>query len=331
MLHHIYTVLVSDHSKFAVLILAFNRPNLVAELLETLSPNDISSIYVSIDGPRNVGDFEKANEIMELLSKFQNQFKIIVRRSNVNLGCCLGVISGIDWFYSQEGNGGIVLEDDCFPKKGYFDFVRKSLDDTRLYDDVGMISAHNPLSKVDVENYKSRFVFINGWYMRSDVWKKLRHAFFEIKLPSRYLDTGQPRRLSEAIFWWATYMRARIGSHDTWDSIFYRAFSELGYVCLVPSSNMIVNKGFGVGATHTTDPKGTIFLDQGEKLASGLYSSKELDDLILKYYFKVKPHHCISPFYKVLRDLIKFRKFPNYEELISNSTSSILTFKKNVL
>jgi hypothetical protein len=315
---------MQQQRRFPVLILAFNRPNLILELLKSLSPEDISVIYISIDGPRNSGDHQKAIEIVEIAQSLQTLIPIKIRKSDINLGCRLGVISGIDWFFTNEIEGGVILEDDCIPESEFFEFLRK-VESQEQSSEIAMISAHNPLRTVNLVNFTSRFIFINGWYMKSSIWKNLRANLFQVKLPSRYLKSNYPRKLSEAIFWWSAYMRARIGIHDTWDSLLYRTICEKGYGCLLPSKNFIENRGFGVDATHTTDPTGSIFLPNGQEMAEKLSSGAELDELILSRYFGVKKRHAVTPFLKVMWDLCKTRKFPNFERQLQMSKPTFIS------
>jgi hypothetical protein len=321
-----YSLEVNKNNRMSVLVLAFNRPQLVRQLLRTLPRHEISSIYISIDGPRNSIDAEKADEIVGIAEEFSRTNSVKVRRGKNNLGCRLGVIAGLDWFFN-EVEEGLILEDDCLPEIELFEFLycnKYKLESG----EVAMISAHNPLGKIEFLDYKSRFVFINGWFMQSNVWRDLRHSMFHIKPPSRFSKTANPRSLSESIFWWAAYARARIGIHDTWDSLFYRAFSFKGYLCLVPGRNLIQNLGFGENATHTTNPDGSILLKNGPKLAEKTKSSAELDSIIATSYFNISKRHAITPFIKVGLDFLKVRHFPDFEKQLRESKSEFIDLRE---
>ena len=119
-------------------------------------------------------------------------------------------------------------------------------------------------------------------------------------------------------------MRARIGIHDTWDSLFYQAFMINEYYCLVPKTNMIENKGFGSEATHTFDSEYSIIMDRGPEIASNLDSSTKLDNEISRTHFKIQPRHKYTPFVKVVTDFLKVRHFPDFEKQMQNSSSEFL-------
>lgn len=318
-----YTSRYSSEVKFVdrmpVLVLAFNRPQMVRDLLRSLPKQEISSVYISIDGPRNSTDSEKADEIMAIAEEFSKSVSVKIRRGKNNLGCRLGVIAGLDWFFN-EVEEGLILEDDCLPETALFEYIHRN--NSRLDSgEIAMISAHNPLGKIDLLDFKSRFVFINGWYMSSRIWSDIRLNIFDIKPPTKFSGTSNKRVLSEAIFWWAAYARARIGIHDTWDSLFYRAFSSKGFQCLVPGRNLIQNLGFGENATHTTDPHGSILLKDGPKIAQNITDAAQLDSIIATSYFKITKLHAITPFAKVARDYLKVRHFPDYQKQLSESKS----------
>ncbi len=314
--------------KLPVLVLAYNRPGLVRELLKTLPPENVSSLYISIDGPRSKHDEFRAQEIIEIADEFSQKIPVVIRHSSSNLGCRLGVIAGLDWFFSHAAEGGLVLEDDCFPKPGFFDFLTQNLILVNT-NKVAMITAHNPLTEVRERYYKSRFAFIYGWYMLGSTWEHIRKGLFEVATPSRFTQTRNPRSWSEATYWWATYARARIGIHDTWDSLFYRVFCKEGFECLVPKVNLIENKGFGEGATHTLDPEGSILLDRHLAAAVDQNSAKELDDLIARHHFKIRMYHCFTPYVRVLRDAIKIKKLPDFDGELQANQATIIELGKH--
>lgn len=309
-----------------ILILAFNRPHLTKELLNRLNEDEISELYVSIDGPRSESDIEKATEIMALIENFSHKLPVNVRLGKSNLGCRLGVIAGLDWFFSQV-QGGLVLEDDCHPQDGLLKFITAN-NERGTQEKIGMISAHNPFREVATENYLSRFIFIHGWYMKSCVWAELRTEIFLVTTPKIFGLRGSCGGIPESVFWWSAYIRARIGLHDTWDSLLYRAFRQRGYLCLVPKVNMIENMGFGAEATHTSNPEGSIFLEDGPELALGLQCPDLLDDIISRRHFKIKSHHMVTPFVRVLLDFIRVRVFPDFEKQIQGAQVSFYTLNK---
>jgi hypothetical protein len=132
--------------------------------------------------------------------------------------------------------------------------------------------------------------------------------------------------MNDAIYWWANSTRARLGGVDTWDGIFSDRMWRLGYQCLIPATNMVKNLGFGPSATHTKDPNGTIFIESKDRNLDHPF-----DAILRKQYFKIKPIHAFSPFYRVFIDYLRsfFRKSPEEKFIINHNKFHLHTFDLN--
>ncbi len=306
-----------DNTNFPILILTFNRPQLLEKLVEHLIRLGASNLYVSIDGPRNEGDVEKQQEILTYLESLKLRVdRLEFIHHYTNLGCKVGVVAGIDWFF-HEVQTGIILEDDCIPEDAFFQFVQDNLNKISTHSKAGMITAHNPL--IDIkhsESVISRYSLITGWCTKAEVWKEIRNDFFQIDFPSKRNKNGNSQSLSEMIFWWAAATRARIGTYDTWDSCFSIQMWKHGKGCLIPPRNMVSNIGFGEEATHTKDPNGSIFLNTEE---SRFPSNRSFDNLLKTEYFRISPVHTYRPLFRVLFELIFTPKKINEEMKIRHS------------
>ena len=294
-----------------VLLIGFNRPELIAAQLQLLGDLGIKKIYVSIDGGRS--DIEQAvcNKTAQVVRDFKFNGQSFLRARDYNLGCGLGVISALDWFFSME-SVGIVLEDDCVPTLETMQYFLENQERLFNENDLGMISAHNPC-QISESNIYSTYIFINGWMSTSEKYSKIRKNLFGFSLPFKTKIPGGRWKLSDAVFWWSTSTRVKLGSHDTWDSPFLENFAQLGFRSLIPSKNLIENVGFGVSASHTKDENGTIFIPS-EVLPNEINQSN-FDSLVRKFHFGIKARHSITPFGKVLRDFIVATR-KNFEEIL---------------
>lgn len=294
-----------------VLLIGFNRPDLIQEQLARLADLNVQKIYVAIDGGRNSNEQSICEQSIAIATNFKFDGQLFLKTRSHNLGCGLGVISALDWFFSIEPHG-IVLEDDCVPSEKTFLFFESNLNELESNSSIGMISAHNPCIHTS-ENIRSSYIFINGWMTTSEKYFKIRQNIFRFRSPFRKRIPGPAWRISDAIYWWATATRVKLGLHDTWDSPFLENFSELEFKCLVPKDNLIQNVGFGSSAAHTKDENGTIFIDPP-------YDTNEIeqlnfDQIVRRYHFGIKRKHAVTPFYKVLRDLLA-RKSKDFESIL---------------
>lgn len=292
-----------------VLVIAFNRPEHTRSLLQRLSSQGVEQVYVSIDGPRNMIEKAKCEEVLAVTRTFSDKMKIAVLHRDHNLGCGLGVTAALDWFFSHV-NFGVVLEDDCLPEGGFFQYFKDYFSKFEDYETQGvsMASAHNPFQTYRSDVISSYFL-IQGWGTTRATWESVRLDFFRLGAPRFSNSAKEKRSLSEGVYWWANATRARVGSVDTWDSMFCDRMWALGKKCLIPSSNLIQNNGFGETATHTKDPSGSILIDLGADIKGSL----DFDCLLRRYYFKIRPRHAITPFLKVLKDCFLFLLRPRIE------------------
>ena len=100
----------------AVLLIAFNRPDLLFQSLTKLH-NSNRTIYISVDGPRHEEDQSSVGQTRNLARKFKqdqvNFGEVHLMFHETNLGCKVAVQSAIDWIFDSEEHA-IVLEDDIF-------------------------------------------------------------------------------------------------------------------------------------------------------------------------------------------------------------------------
>ena len=111
--------------KTPILLLLFNRPDLTKKLILNLKQVKPVKIYINVDGPRknNKNDLKLCKEVINKIKKeIDWKSKIYLNINKKNLGCRHSVSKAIDWFFYHE-KYGIILEDDCIPKKFFLNFV----------------------------------------------------------------------------------------------------------------------------------------------------------------------------------------------------------------
>ena len=90
--------------KSAVLFLIFNRPETTIKVFEKIRAAKPPKLYISADGPRSnrPGELERCEEARKIALgvDWPCEVKTLFRESN--LGCKMGVASGIDWFFQNE-------------------------------------------------------------------------------------------------------------------------------------------------------------------------------------------------------------------------------------
>lgn len=297
----------SKYIETPILVLGFNRPDKILQLLERLRSLGARNVYVSLDGPRNLEEQAICAESRRVALQFSVHFNLFLVSRSKNLGCCLGVVAGLDWFFEQV-DFGIIIEDDCFPEEDMLIELEKKISMVGRDTGIGMLTAHNPFQVWNSPILSEHFL-IQGWATNSSVWREVRNSYFKMTSPQFSRKKRKGRNYSESIFWWANSTRARLGGIDTWDGIFADRMWRLGYKTLVPESNLVLNFGFDDRATHTSDPGGSIFV--------GIDGCEDgdFDQLLKKKYFKISRRHFFTAPLKVIFDFFLSRR-RNFESIL---------------
>lgn len=300
-----------------VLVIGFNRPELMANLLENLKKNGFIKLYVALDGPRNETDITDCQKTYKIVCSHKENFELSLLSRTYNLGCCLGVISAIDWFFSMN-DVGIIIEDDCLPDSEFYEIIANNVEESIDANgkNLEILTAHNPF-EFDFNDRVVRSALIHGWATYSFVWNRIRKDFFKLTFPCWKNTANKRRPISSAFYWWANSTRAKLGVIDTWDGIFADNAWRLGVNTIVPYRNLVNNLGFGPSATHTKNVAGSNLV----KLPVQTLQSYPLDYLLDRYYFEIKSNHIVKSLLRVVLDLIKLPTSPKYEKRLIQDLS----------
>jgi len=237
--------------KTPILILAYNRKDKVEKLINSLKEVKPSNIYISVDGPK---DANGKNEINQVINIFKTKITWDCNRfyniSDHNLGCKKGVVSGINWFFSNVQKG-IILEDDCIPSESFFRFTQTLLNKYSNQKDVSIISGHSRyLNKNEEDYYLINYPMIWGWATWKDRWEK-----FDVNLDNYQLDdlkkviSKYPKDTQR--FFISIFRLCKSNRIDTWDYPLLIHNIIEGNKSIIPKKSLIQNIGFDEAATHT--------------------------------------------------------------------------------
>ena len=306
-----------------VLILAFLRHHGVKRLIESCLENDVSRIYISIDGPRSDSDRSTQQEMLEIIQEFRTvaPTQIFVQRHEQNLGVGVGVISGLDWFFSHEDSGHI-LEDDLHVDSNFFAFSRLALLEFADHELVKMISGSQLIPIVPTGNnaHWSNYPMIWGWSSWSNKWKEMRDGLLQKKSFVCF------RKDSDVInFWTVGANRVLDGKVDTWDTPLAAEFHRQKWLCIIPPSNLVTNSGDDQQAFHTKGDTFGMNLPISKLLPDVDFNSLSSPEFVDSYnkklekiVFKVKKRHFFSPLYSSFskRNQLILKKAPLIERLV---------------
>jgi len=255
-------------SNISVLVIAFNKPDLLEATLHKASKFTKGYIYVHLDGPKTYGDGISLNrECTEIILKYsQQQSRFKVRLQNFNLGGKDGVLSAINWFFENE-DFGIILEEDIDFNFGIIEFTeyaRKILD---LDGDIFSICFFNP-----VVNQSKNFILHHwlpwGWATSRKQWQSISNLIIAPELKVKCGSLGHPSgRFTVRYFLNRIIRFVKSGKVQTWDAQVHAVLLNQRKLSIFPAQTLTKHLGIRPEATHAD------LVDWWSHLSIGEFSS----------------------------------------------------------
>jgi hypothetical protein len=242
-----------------LLLIAFNRPDHFAKLIERLRETQPPRIYVAVDGPRpnHPTDMERVQQTRDLIGTIDWTDDVQTLIQDSNLGCGEGVSTAITWFFDHEERG-IILEDDILPRTSFFTFCEEQLDRYENDDRVLAVSGCNfvppeHLSRPHDSYRFSRVPHIWGWatWRRSWSLHRLDMSDWRDRMSTRDLWEASGHSPGGFVFWRSIFDLMARNQVDTWDMQLVFEGMSRGMLTATSNVNLVDNIGFGETATHT--------------------------------------------------------------------------------
>ena len=245
-----------------ILLLVFNRPETTRPVFDAIRSVKPAKLYIVADGPRPdvAEDLARCSSVREIVSAVDWECKVTTNFRAINMGCGRGVVNGVSWFFEHESEG-IILEDDCIAGPSFFRFCGDMLKKFR-YDSRVMSIGGNNFEKLDTREHEYSYTFSNhiyvwGWATWRRAWKlndyHLKHLP-EVKKKNYLTDhysSIYERDLFEYIFDRISNDDERLNKSKIWDYQWQFTCKINSGLTIVPNRNLVVNIGFGEGATNT--------------------------------------------------------------------------------
>ena len=239
-----------------ILLIAFRRPELTAQVVRAIGAQRPGRLYVAMDGarPQVEGEADLVRRTRQVVETGVDwPCRLEWQLQPRNLGCRRGVVAALDWFFEQVSEG-IVLEDDILPDPSFFPYCAQLLQRYRQDPRVGGIAGATAggAGGAPQASYRfSRFLPVWGWATWRRAWR--RHDA-DLRQWQRLREPPWLEELGGAHF--ARSMRALLdqvaaGTCDTWDYGWFLSCWQHGMAGCLPTVNLVRNLGFGdAGATH---------------------------------------------------------------------------------
>jgi len=232
-----------------VLILGFNRPELIKKVIKALGNSKPELVLVAVDGPRtNVNlDKEKVKEVQEAIELINWKTKIETRFRKENLGIRKAVPDAVSWAIEKYGRV-IVLEDDAIPSLDFVDYMNFALEKFASDTSVGHLSGYNQVPQGEISN--NNLLFRKSMYPESYAWATWQRAWdlYEDQL------IGKPEEILEKQFSrlvWKNYFKmAEKDLLSTWAFRWIASLWRHQLLSVSPNINLVEYVG-QIDGTHT--------------------------------------------------------------------------------
>lgn len=292
----------------ALAIPAFNRPELLSDLLSSLDQRQISSMYISIDGPTSSYQEENLACVQVALEfSLSASVPVWVLHCDRNVGCAANVLGVVDFMFASEEIGA-VIEDDCLPSADFLPWAEECLalysHDADLWAVCGTQFA--PAQHINGTQVRASYPLMWGWATSQSKWESVRKSITRViqvgNVPSGLTHLG----ITEKKYWEAGLRRSARGYLDTWDIAVTVAAMSKRLKVVLPRTSLVSNVGDGLTATHTSAE--STWLRQ--KMLSMSYplveadenSSLAVDAWLRKNFFRISTRHIYSTLVTRLMD-----------------------------
>lgn len=241
-----------------ILFLVFNRADTTERVFESIRSVRPRKLYVAADGPRvdRPGEVQCCEKVRELATQVDWQCEVMTLFRDQNLGCKEAVSSAVSWFFEHEAEG-IILEDDCLPDRGFYDYCAEMLDLYRNDPRVAMVTGNNfqrGRKRGEGAYYFSKYTHIWGWACWRRSWRLYQS---ELEFWPEWKQSQEWNSLfggwMESTYWKIIFSRVYAGGYDSWAYPWMASVWHHKGITVTPNVNLVENIGFGPSATHTSD------------------------------------------------------------------------------
>lgn len=238
-----------------VLLLAYNRPEKLSQLIQRIRVLRPSVLLVSVDGPKisKPGDKDLVLATQKVIQSIDWDVKIETRFREENIGLRLAVQDSVNWAISQYGKV-IVIEDDAVPGPQLLDFfnfnLQKFADDQKVMHVSGynVVPPQNLLSETG--SRFSRYPESFAWATWERAWKHYDENLtwgLESSVRDIAKITGST---TSALRWKLNFHDAAAGRIGSWAYRWISSMWSQNGTTVAPNRNLLSYSGFDEG-THT--------------------------------------------------------------------------------
>lgn len=242
--------------KIAVLLLAFNRADLVHESMKAIQKYKPERLYLACDGARShiFNEVQAVQQTRHTMLSMVNWHCIVKTQFlEHNLGCANAVNDAISWFFKNE-EYGIVIEDDVIVCQDFFKMCEILLPKFKNEEKIMHINAqyYGPFIKDTNEVVYGANMYCWGWASWARAWKKMdmqMSNWSSYKFSSMLKTYGWFRSCFYVYYWTRAYKSIKRGTNNSWATRWNFSVLSNNGICISPKVNLSLNIGMNCG-TH---------------------------------------------------------------------------------
>lgn len=249
-----------SYNNIGILLICFNRPKYVKNLINILKKIRPKKIYIALDGPRKnfPDDIEKCEAVKKIIENGINwDCNIKKKYEKKNLGTKIAVYNAIRWFFNNE-EMGIILEDDINPDLSFFKFSSELLNRFKNKKEIKMISGNNYLKNenlIDDSYYYSQTPATHGWATWHRTWDEMdinmqlwkNYSFFSLLKNFNF-------NLTRSHYFYKRFKLSYENQIDSWDYQFFFSIIRNNGIIIKPKKNLCKHIGWGEDSTRGKGP-----------------------------------------------------------------------------
>jgi len=234
-----------------LLLLAYNRPDKVQRLIDTLRPQAPQKLMVTVDGPKpgNETDAAKVAAVHRVIESIDWTDDIELRLRPVNLGLRRAVADAVTWATEKYGEV-IVAEEDILPGPLFVPYATHMLEKYRDDATVAHISGYNIVPPAQLSGNGSRFTV----YPESIAWATWGRAWANFDDSMQWGANATTAELAKvtggtvsALRWKQNFADAASGRISTWAYRWIASMWSKGQLTLSPNHNLVTYAGYDEG------------------------------------------------------------------------------------
>jgi hypothetical protein len=243
---------VKNKLNIKIIVMAYNRSSHTKEVLDGLEKEKVSNIKLYLDAPQNVKDKTEQTKIKKSLEDYSYSIDLIERAENLGLAKS---ITGAVTDTLKESDAVILLEDDCVPMHGFFNYMETMLETYKYNNKVGSVCGYL-YPHIDSSNEDNEIFFINrfcpwGWATWADRWEGFT---LDLKKQMNEVSTKKidVKELGSDVYGYCTNEYFLNNEMDIWSLnwILKQFINQMSVV--YPKRSLVKNIGFDGTGVHST-------------------------------------------------------------------------------